>query len=181
MSKNYDNWERLMGAVLRRERDRQIALNHSYSSVSSTSSTSNDLTSSLFDHDDHSLVNAKHRNQLPADYSNSTIDHTCWKKLPPLPLPLPPGKQEAVWKSASMSFSPDQRTGKNCLMLGPTRLGTSSGEQFEHYWKIKSDHESRFSEVAELRDSSVFFIKGMIKARMLSPETFYAASLIQIN
>ncbi|KAG8369690.1 hypothetical protein BUALT_Bualt14G0040200 [Buddleja alternifolia] len=169
MSKNYDNWERLVSAVLRRETDREIALNHSRS-VSSRSSTSNlsfvsNLMSSLFDHNDQSLVRTMNYADLP-------MEHTDWKAL------MQHDKHVVVWKSASMSFSLDKSTGKNCFMLRPTRLRTSSGGQFEHYWKIKSYPESRFSEAAELLDSFMFSIQGRIRTQMLSLETSYAAYLL---
>lgn len=83
MSKNYDNWERLVTGVVRKERDRQLALSHSRDnsscSISSTSSTSSILRS------DH-------------DSSDFTLDHSDWKTM----LPLPPDKQELIWRSASL-------------------------------------------------------------------------------
>lgn len=91
MSKNYDNWERLVRVVLRRERDRAIALRHSTddSSISSTSSSSFDHAFSSPFQFDHHLHNS------PSDF---TLDHADWRTM----LPLPPDKQELVWRSASL-------------------------------------------------------------------------------
>ncbi|KAI3469953.1 hypothetical protein Pfo_026616 [Paulownia fortunei] len=158
MSKNYDNWDRLVTAVLRRERDKQIALSHSRdpSSISSTSSS----------------FNLRQRSQLPMDYSDLTLDHLEWKTM------LPPNKQEVVWRSASLSFFLDKMTGKNCFLLGATNLIMSSGDHLGHFWETKSHPKSRFSEVAELIDSWELYVEGRIKTKMLSPETLYAAYLV---
>ncbi|CAA2989902.1 Hypothetical predicted protein, partial [Olea europaea subsp. europaea] len=43
MSRNYDNWERLVGAVLRREQDREVALADSRSTSFSSISISLDF------------------------------------------------------------------------------------------------------------------------------------------
>ncbi|KAG8369685.1 hypothetical protein BUALT_Bualt14G0039500 [Buddleja alternifolia] len=78
------------------------------------------------------------RRVLPMDYSDLSIDHSDWKAL------LPPDEHEVAWKSASMGFSIEQRTGKNCFMVGATSLGMSFGDEFERKWKMKSHPESRY-------------------------------------
>ncbi|XP_020552896.1 uncharacterized protein LOC105172056 [Sesamum indicum] len=197
MSVNYDNWERLVGAVLRREGDREIALADSrdpsiISSSSRTSSASadsrdpsiiiiisrtssasafstSDLSSftsyiSQFDHTPSGI-------RLPMDYTDLKLDHHEWKTM------LPPDKPEAVWTSASLSFSLDPGTGKNCFMLGATKLVVFLPDS----WEIRSHPKSRmcrFEEVVVPRDSWGFDIRGRIHTRMLSPETFYEVYLV---
>ncbi|PIM97604.1 hypothetical protein CDL12_29924 [Handroanthus impetiginosus] len=54
-----------------------------------------------------------------------------------------------------------------------------SSEDSIHHWERKAHAKSRFSEVAELVDSSSrFTIQARIHAEMLSPETSYAAYLV---
>ncbi|KAH6812983.1 hypothetical protein C2S51_022001 [Perilla frutescens var. frutescens] len=163
MSKNYDNWERLVTSVVRRERDRQIALSHSRDN-SSTSST----FSSISQFDRH------HHDSQALDYSDFTLDHADWKTM----LPAPPDKPELVWRSASLRFFLDPTTGNNCFLLGVARLIMSWGDGFNDCWETKFHPKSRFSEVAELIDSPKFYIEGNVKTKMLSPETSYDAYLV---
>lgn len=89
MGKNYDNWERLVSAVARRERDRLLALASSVSSSSSQhgfSSTSQSLVPR--DVDTSTLI--------PMEYSDLRLDQKEWKEM------LPPDKREVVWRSLSM-------------------------------------------------------------------------------
>ncbi|KAK6161781.1 hypothetical protein DH2020_005162 [Rehmannia glutinosa] len=94
MSKKYDNWERLVTTVMRRERDKQLALTHSRdpSTISSTSSSFDLSFSSTFqfNDDDESLVRPQAR-PLPTEYSDLSLDHDEWKAM------LPPGKQEVLF------------------------------------------------------------------------------------
>ncbi|KAL2551202.1 Protein kinase superfamily protein [Forsythia ovata] len=71
MSNNYDNWERLVEAVLRREQFRQLALAHSReSSISSVSSSFNFRFESLHLEASSSKVNETDgKRWLPSDYS----------------------------------------------------------------------------------------------------------------
>ncbi|KAL0456762.1 UNVERIFIED_CONTAM: hypothetical protein Slati_1015400 [Sesamum latifolium] len=123
MAKNYDNWERLVRAVLRREGDRELALTHSGDLSSIT-------LSSLSSTSDSSAVD------IPMDYSDLTVDHSEWKAM------LPPDKQIVVWKSAFLSFFLDPTTGKNCFMLGFLQLLLSKP------WATDAHPESRFELVA---------------------------------
>ncbi|KAL2551210.1 Protein kinase superfamily protein [Forsythia ovata] len=75
MSKNYDNWERLVEAVLKREQFRQLALAHSReSSISSVSSSFNFRFESLYLGASSSQVNETDGERLlPSDYSNGGV------------------------------------------------------------------------------------------------------------
>ncbi|KAL2531218.1 Protein kinase superfamily protein [Abeliophyllum distichum] len=75
MSNNYDNWERLVEAVLRREQFRQLALAHSReSSISSVSSSFNFRFESLHLEASSSKVNETDGERLlPSDYSNGGV------------------------------------------------------------------------------------------------------------
>ncbi|XP_011091428.1 serine/threonine-protein phosphatase PP1 isoform X1 [Sesamum indicum] len=76
MSKNYDNWERLVRAVLRREGDRELALFHS-GDLSSIASSSRSSTSDIsFSHEEW------------------LVDHSEWKAM------LPPHQQIVARRSA---------------------------------------------------------------------------------
>ncbi|KAL0414082.1 UNVERIFIED_CONTAM: Serine/threonine-protein phosphatase PP1 [Sesamum radiatum] len=76
MSKNYDNWERLVRAVLRREADRELALSHSgdLSSIASSFRSTSDISS--FSHEEW------------------VVDHSEWKAM------LPPHQQTVAQTSA---------------------------------------------------------------------------------
>ncbi|KAL0388224.1 UNVERIFIED_CONTAM: F-box protein PP2-B10 [Sesamum radiatum] len=179
MSVNYDNWERLVAAVLRREADREMALadsrdpsiisssgRTSSASASASAFSTSDLSSftsysSRFDH-------SPSVTRLPMDYTHPKLDHDEWKTM------LPPDKPEAVWTSASLSFSLDPGTGKNCFMLGAAKLVGFLPES----WEIQSHPKSRFEEVFVPRDSWGFDIRGRINTRMLSPKTLYEVYLV---
>lgn len=93
MSKNYDNWERLVTAVLRRERDKRMALAHSRDpSISSTSSSLDLSFSSTSGVDHHQSLVLRERNELPVDFSGLKT--------------MLPDKQEVVWISSSMVRRP---------------------------------------------------------------------------
>ncbi|KAI3469954.1 hypothetical protein Pfo_026617 [Paulownia fortunei] len=156
MAKNYDNWERLVRA--------------GSNSISSTSSSFDLSFSSSSQFDDCQSLVRRQRRELPIDYSDLTLDHLEWKTM------LPPDKKEVVWKSA---FFLDKRTGKNCFLLGSTKLTMSSEDDYKHCWERKSHLKSRFSEVAELTDSDNYYVLGCIKTQMLSPpDTLCAAYLV---
>ncbi|KAG8369683.1 hypothetical protein BUALT_Bualt14G0039300 [Buddleja alternifolia] len=117
-----------------------------------------------------SYVSAQRRDELRMDYLDVAI---YWKSL------LPSDELQVVWESAFMAFSIEQRTGKNCFMLGSKRLTISSGKGFKHKWQTKFHPQSRFPKVAELvKYSKTLFIRGVLKIEMLSPDTFYAAYLV---
>ncbi|KAL2558709.1 ubiquitin-conjugating enzyme E2 10-like [Forsythia ovata] len=68
MSKNYDNWERLVGAVLRREKDREVACSDSRS----TSFSSNSIS---LDFDELSLSLPREEQNLDNGGRNSRFDY----------------------------------------------------------------------------------------------------------
>ncbi|KAG8369684.1 hypothetical protein BUALT_Bualt14G0039400 [Buddleja alternifolia] len=124
-----------------------------------------------------------HTRELLMDDLDFTIDHSDWKAL------LPSDKHEVLWKSASLGFSIEQKTGKNCFMLERQRLEMSqphhevSSGEFRRKWKLehqsRSSRKPRFSEVAEsVNDSDELVIRGVVKIEWLSPETLYAAYLV---
>ncbi|KAL0388223.1 UNVERIFIED_CONTAM: hypothetical protein Sradi_2704100 [Sesamum radiatum] len=158
MAENYDNWERLVRAVLRREGDRELALRPS-GDLSSVTLSSLSSTSESTSHDD-----------IPMDYSDLTVDHSEWKAM------LPPHKQIVVWKSAFLSFFLDPTTGKNCFLLGIAKLLLSK------HWAVHGHLKSRFEMVAvpsySVRNEMTIDIRGRIKTQMLSPETLYASYLV---
>ncbi|XP_057809653.1 putative F-box protein PP2-B12 isoform X2 [Salvia miltiorrhiza] len=162
MGKNYDNWERLVKAVSRREEDKLLALTHSVSASSSSSSQLSFSSTSQF---------APDACKLPMEYSDLTVDRKDWKAM------LPPGEREVVWRSLSMSFFLDGRTGKNCFLLGAMSL-IFGLRGFDDFWKFNPHPQSRFSYSAELVDSQCFYIQGNVKTKMLSSETCYAAYLV---
>lgn len=93
MSRNYDNWERLVTAVVRKEEDRQLALAHSRDSSIISTSSSFDLgfcLTSRFDH--HQSLVLQERDESPMDFSGLQ------KMLP--------DKQEVLWISSSMVSQP---------------------------------------------------------------------------
>ncbi|XP_011091430.1 F-box protein PP2-B5 [Sesamum indicum] len=169
MAKNYDNWERLVHAVLRGDDpDRETASSHSRD-LSSTIISPSSTWDVSFSHE-QSIADGLGR-QLPMDYSGLTLDHSEWKTM------LPPDKQEVAWRSASLSYFLDPSSGKNCFTLGAARLVFSSER-----WDMISHPSSRFSEVSALpthsRRTVKFDIRGRIKTQMLSPNTPYAAYLV---
>ncbi|KAH6770201.1 hypothetical protein C2S52_015004 [Perilla frutescens var. hirtella] len=160
MSKNYDNWERLVTAVVRRERDKKMALSHSRDPSISSTSSSLDLSFSLTSGSDHhqSLV-IRERNESPMDFVGLKT--------------MLPDKQEVVWISNSLKFFLDKKTGKTCFLVGAgaTNLDMSSVYGSEH-------KKFRYSEVAQLLDSWKQYIRARIKTNRLSPETLYSAYLV---
>ncbi|XP_047951997.1 F-box protein PP2-B10-like isoform X2 [Salvia hispanica] len=170
MGKTYDNWERLVKAVSRREEDKLLALTNSVST--SPSSSSSQLSSSLsfqFGHLDLRLV-IPDTSRLPMEYSDISVDRKDWKAM------LPPGKRQVVWRSSYMSFSLD-RTGKNCFLLGPMNLIMSS-RGFDGCWRLNEHPQSRFSEVYKLEKAQGIYIEGKINSNWLSSESCYAAYLV---
>ncbi|KAL0456763.1 UNVERIFIED_CONTAM: hypothetical protein Slati_1015500 [Sesamum latifolium] len=132
MAMNYDNWERLVGAVLRREGDREIALADSRDpSISGSRASSASASASAFSTSDLSS-STPNVTRLPMDYTDLKLDHDQWKTM------LPPDKHEAVWRSASLSFSLDPGTGKNCFTLGAAKLVF-----LPEHWEMTSHPKSR--------------------------------------
>ncbi|CAA2952060.1 Hypothetical predicted protein [Olea europaea subsp. europaea] len=190
MSNNYDNWERLVEVVLRREQLWQLALissrEPSFSSISGWSTPIRD-----------------DRNVQLGFSSSSTVHETDWERL------LPPDYKDIISRSVNpvvyatkedlfmslcsspilldggkMSFHIDKTTGKNCYMIGAMELGIDDRkfelEIDESYfeWKLTSQADSRFSMVGDLRFFLDADIRGKIETEMLSPKTHYAAYLV---
>ncbi|XVF65118.1 hypothetical protein PTKIN_Ptkin09bG0221200 [Pterospermum kingtungense] len=79
--------------------------------------------------------------------------------------------------NGTMSFGLDKATGKKCYMLGARRLSIAWGNT-PNYWTWKSLPESRFSEVAELKEVWWLDVEGTIETKLLSPKTTYVAYLV---
>ncbi|KAL8479385.1 hypothetical protein ACS0TY_026310 [Phlomoides rotata] len=74
MSKYYDNWEKLVGAVLNREKLRQLALSHSLSSNSINDESSCFSFNSTIPFHNQSLVYKEKRNQTLQTHDDATAD-----------------------------------------------------------------------------------------------------------
>ncbi|XP_052298760.1 uncharacterized protein LOC107174909 isoform X20 [Citrus sinensis] len=75
------------------------------------------------------------------------------------------------------SFSLVQETGKKCYMVGARGLSIAWGDS-PQYWNWLSLQESRFPEVAKLREVWWFEIIARIETRILSSKTNYGAYLV---
>ncbi|CAA3007873.1 Hypothetical predicted protein [Olea europaea subsp. europaea] len=184
MSRNYDNWERLLEAVLRREHDRELVLAHSPDPSFSSSIISHPCTSI---HDNQNI-------QLGT--SSNTVNEKDWERL------LLPDYEDIISRSADpvvyatkkdlylslrdspilhdggkMSFHIDKTTGNKCVMIGARKLKILWGE-IPEFWKLISHQDSRFLTVAELKQILRFDSRGQIDTNMLSPKTRYAAYLV---
>ncbi|GAU20603.1 hypothetical protein TSUD_33390 [Trifolium subterraneum] len=72
------------------------------------------------------------------------------------------------------SFQLDKKSGKICYMLAARALTIIWGDDLR-YWDWIPMPDSRFPEVAQLRDVCWLEINGMINSIVLSPNTQYAA------
>ncbi|XP_044486305.1 F-box protein PP2-B10-like [Mangifera indica] len=79
--------------------------------------------------------------------------------------------------SSNMSFGLQKESGKTCCMFG-AKAGISVTWGSISYWTWPSLPESRFPEVAELKPTCWFEVRGKIETKYLSPETTYAAYLV---
>ncbi|GMI96129.1 phloem protein 2-B10 [Hibiscus trionum] len=80
-------------------------------------------------------------------------------------------------QNGTMSFQLEKGSGKKCYMLGARALSIIWGDT-PAYWTWKSQPDSRFPEVAELKLVWWLDVKGKIETRILSPYTNYAAYLV---
>ncbi|KAL2463327.1 putative F-box protein PP2-B8 [Forsythia ovata] len=189
MSINYDNWERLVQVVLRREQFRQLALDDSsepsFSSISSSfipeqgtpvhNAQSTQLGSSsntVRETDWGRLLLSDYWNIIfgsvnSALYENATIKEL-YLSLCDSPILLDGGKK---------SFHIDKTTGKKCYMIG-AREFIIVMEGIPLSWDWTSHTDSRFATVAEFKDSRRLDIRGRIDTKMLSTKTRYAAYLV---
>ncbi|KAL2542183.1 Uncharacterized protein Adt_03161 [Abeliophyllum distichum] len=81
MSMNYDNWERLVGAVLRREQDREVACSDSRSTGFSSNSISLDFDelSLNFLIEEQNLDNGGRNSRFDYMASSSTNDYPIYQ------------------------------------------------------------------------------------------------------
>ncbi|KAL2325269.1 hypothetical protein Fmac_024327 [Flemingia macrophylla] len=115
---------------------------------------------------------------LPSDYhsivsqASAPLHYTSKKSLyfalADRPLILDQGRK---------SFQLDKNSGKKCYMLAARALSIVWGDT-EQYWTWISCPDSRFPEVAELKNVCWLEIRGVINTRVLSPNTQYAAYLV---
>ncbi|KAJ1409312.1 Phloem protein 2-like [Sesbania bispinosa] len=82
-----------------------------------------------------------------------------------------------IFDQGRKSFQLDRNSGKKCYMLAARALTIVWGDT-ERYWNWITLPESRFPEVAALRDVCWLEIRGMINTPVLSPNTQYAAYLV---
>ncbi|KAL2463294.1 putative F-box protein PP2-B8 [Forsythia ovata] len=185
MSQNYDNWERIVETVLRREELRQVALyssrEPSFSSISSSFITepANPI------HDDQNIQLGSSSNTvsemdwerlLPSDYEDiiaRSVNPVAYATKKDLYLSL--CDSPILLDGGKMSFQLDKTTGKKCYMIGARELRISCDPEV---WECTSFKSSRFSMVVELLLVRSFDIRGRIETQMLSPKTRYAAYLV---
>ncbi|KAG4997642.1 hypothetical protein AAZX31_10G160100 [Glycine max] len=115
---------------------------------------------------------------LPSDY-HSIISQS------PSPLNYPSKKElylalsdrPIIIDQGKKSFQLEKKSGKKCYMLAARALSIIWGDT-EQYWNWTTDTNSRFPEVAELRDVCWLEIRGVLNTLVLSPNTQYAAYLV---
>nr|AFK39520.1 unknown [Lotus japonicus] len=115
---------------------------------------------------------------LPSDYhsivsqspslANAPSNKALYLALSDRPVIIDHGKK---------SFQLDRKSGKKCYMLCARALSIIWGDD-ERYWQWINLPESRFPEVAELRDVCWLEIRGMMNTIALSPNTEYVAFLV---
>ncbi|KAL2469513.1 F-box protein PP2-B10 [Abeliophyllum distichum] len=187
MSQNYDNWERVVEAVLRREELRQVALYSSREPSFSSISSSFITEPATPIHDDQNI-------QLGT--SSNTVNETDWERL------LPSDYEDIIARSVNpvayatkkdlylslcdspilldggnKSFQLDKTTGKKCYMIGARELEIFMADDPQAL-EWTSHKDSRFSSMVELFLVPWVDIRGRIETRMLSPKTRYAAYLV---
>ncbi|CAN1130710.1 F-box protein PP2-B10 [Linum perenne] len=82
-------------------------------------------------------------------------------------------------RNATMSLGLDKGSGKTTVMIGPTELAITWGDN-PRYWQWRGDSDSRFDLVAELRDVCWFEISARVEmmSSRLSPKSKYAAYFV---
>ncbi|KAK8684942.1 hypothetical protein V6N13_040956 [Hibiscus sabdariffa] len=117
---------------------------------------------------------------LPRDYRSIILESSSSSLL------LSLGKKDLYFhlsshpiliQNGTVSFQLEKRSGKKCYMLGARALSIIWGDT-PAYWTWKSQPDSRFPEVAELKLVWWLDVKGKIETRILSPNTNYAAYLV---
>ncbi|XP_047159429.1 F-box protein PP2-B10-like [Vigna umbellata] len=114
---------------------------------------------------------------LPSDYLS--IISEC--SLPNYPskkaLYLALADHPVIIDEGKKSFQLEKKSGKKCYMLAARALSIVWGGT-EQYWNWTTDPDSRFPEVAELRDVCWLEIRGVFNTLTLSPDTQYAAYFV---
>ncbi|KAL2469516.1 putative F-box protein PP2-B8 [Abeliophyllum distichum] len=177
MSQNYDNWERTVEIVVRRDELRQVALYSSREPSFSSISSSFISEQATPIHDDQNI-------QLRS--SSNTVNETDWDGF------LPSDYEDIIARSVnpvayatkkdlylSLCDSPILLDGGNTkrYMIGARELEIFWAGDPE-VWEWTSHKDSRFSMVVELLWEWGLDIRGRIETQMLSPKTHYAAYLV---
>ncbi|XP_022760856.1 F-box protein PP2-B10-like [Durio zibethinus] len=79
--------------------------------------------------------------------------------------------------NGAMSFQLEKQNGKKCCILGARALSIKWADKPD-YWSWISLPESRFSEVAKLKNVGMLDVKGKARLKILSSRTNYAAYLV---
>ncbi|XP_022849411.1 F-box protein At2g02240-like [Olea europaea var. sylvestris] len=188
MYNNYcDNWERLVKAVFDRDKLKQLALapsrepstrSISRASSSSISSANSPIHEQILRLEGFTVNEPDWERLLPPDYENiisRSVNRVTYATKNDLYLSL--CESPILLDGGKMSFHLDKRTGKKCYMIGAKELKITWGD-IPKYWEWKSQIDSRFSIVAKLLEVWWLDIRGKIEAKMLSPNTHYAAYLV---
>ncbi|EEF50055.1 F-box protein At2g02240 [Ricinus communis] len=130
-----------------------------------SASESDAVWESFLPNDYHSIISSSSSSFL---LSSSSSKKDLYLRLCDSPILIDDGKK---------SFSLDKLSGKKCYMLSARDLMIVWGDT-PRYWRWTSELKSRFEEVAELIGVCWLEICGKISARMLSPETLYAAYFV---
>ncbi|KAI3469950.1 hypothetical protein Pfo_026613 [Paulownia fortunei] len=161
MSKNYDNWEKLVGAVLRKEQLKQIALSHSRdpSSISDESSSFASSSSSLFHHQ-LLVYKGQSTRSLAPDFDAMNVD-SIWDRF----FPSDYGKIKSRLVPGKYVFLP----------VEAREFTISSGDFPERQFGYST---YGFTEVVEVNSVWSLDIRGKIKTLLLSPKAIYGAYLV---
>ncbi|KAJ4967653.1 hypothetical protein NE237_014354 [Protea cynaroides] len=79
--------------------------------------------------------------------------------------------------NGTKTFALEKCSGKKCYMIGAKALSIARGDD-PKLWNWKPSPESRFSEVAVLRNILWLEVRGRMETRQLSPSTTYVAYLV---
>ncbi|KAL5702485.1 hypothetical protein ACHQM5_027698 [Ranunculus cassubicifolius] len=118
---------------------------------------------------------------LPSDYRDILS-----RSVSPLRLNDFPSKKQLYFRlsdhpvlidGGKKSFNLEKKSGKKCFTIGARELGIIWGDT-PHYWEWEAHPDSRFAEVAELKDVCWLEISGKIETKILSPKTSYVAYLV---
>ncbi|XP_073279266.1 putative F-box protein PP2-B12 isoform X2 [Primulina huaijiensis] len=160
MSQNYDNWERLVRAVMRDEENRRIAMRPSMESVSYISSASSSFRAS-------SAYNSP--------IVNGSFSFSQTFEFPA----VNPNDHETMARSEPLRVFVDQRTGKSCYVVGARGLEISSVEDSQSWkWTTQTDSSDRFLDVAELQAVWWLDIRCKIRSQVFPQRRTYEAHLI---